>query len=62
MHHFSTIKTVDQPAGTGFSPTNNLKEQELYITGESFAGTYIPYFASRLLELNKKEHKNVSCF
>jgi carboxypeptidase D len=40
----------------------NLKEQELYITGESFAGTYIPYFASRLLELNKKEHRDVSCF
>jgi carboxypeptidase D len=31
----------------------NLVKQDLYIAGESFAGTYIPYFASRILELNK---------
>ncbi|KAI7899112.1 Alpha/Beta hydrolase protein [Cokeromyces recurvatus] len=33
----------------------NLRQQDLYIAGESYAGTYIPYFASRLLELNKKK-------
>ncbi|KAI8876816.1 hypothetical protein K501DRAFT_326853, partial [Backusella circina FSU 941] len=81
--NYATNIFVDQPAGTGFSPTNNgflntmtevtdefvvfldslleifpnLKEQELYIAGESFAGTYIPYFASRLIELNKEQKK-----
>ncbi|KAI8366746.1 Alpha/Beta hydrolase protein [Radiomyces spectabilis] len=32
----------------------HLREQEMYLAGESFAGTYIPYFASRMVELNKK--------
>lgn len=32
-----------------------LKSQDLYIAGESFAGTYIPYFTARLLELNKEK-------
>ncbi|KAI8985807.1 Alpha/Beta hydrolase protein [Pilobolus umbonatus] len=35
----------------------NLKQYELYIAGESFAGTYIPYIGHRLLQLNKKEDK-----
>lgn len=30
-----------------------LRQQSLYIAGESFAGSYIPYFASRLLDINK---------
>ncbi|KAI8337127.1 serine carboxypeptidase-domain-containing protein [Chlamydoabsidia padenii] len=33
----------------------HLKEQDLYLTGESFAGTYIPYFADRMLKVNHKE-------
>lgn len=33
----------------------DLAKQDLYIAGESFAGTYIPYFASRILELNKEK-------
>lgn len=38
-----------------------LQEQDLYIAGESFAGTYIPYFASKILELNKQDQKvNIS--
>ncbi|ORX44025.1 alpha/beta-hydrolase [Hesseltinella vesiculosa] len=32
----------------------SLNEQELYIAGESFAGTYIPYFADRMLLLNRE--------
>ncbi|CAO3581131.1 unnamed protein product [Absidia cylindrospora] len=32
-----------------------LKKQDLYLAGESYAGTYIPYFANRVLELNKKD-------
>ncbi|ORZ07908.1 Alpha/Beta hydrolase protein [Absidia repens] len=36
----------------------SLKEQDLYLAGESYAGTYIPYFADRMLKLNrKKENK-----
>ncbi|EPB87281.1 hypothetical protein HMPREF1544_05902 [Mucor circinelloides 1006PhL] len=34
-----------------------LAQQDFYIAGESYAGTYIPYFASRLLELNKEHEK-----
>ncbi|KAI8342826.1 Alpha/Beta hydrolase protein [Chlamydoabsidia padenii] len=33
----------------------HLKEQDLYLAGESFAGTYIPYFANRMLALNQEE-------
>ncbi|KAI8137123.1 serine carboxypeptidase-domain-containing protein [Fennellomyces sp. T-0311] len=33
-----------------------LKEQDFYIAGESYAGTYIPYFTSRILEENKKDN------
>ncbi|CAO3608033.1 unnamed protein product [Cunninghamella blakesleeana] len=34
-----------------------LQERELYIAGESFAGTYIPYFARNILDINKSERK-----
>lgn len=33
---------------------------QLYLAGESFAGTYIPYFAKRMLELNNKGERSVS--
>ncbi|KAI9311883.1 Alpha/Beta hydrolase protein, partial [Dichotomocladium elegans] len=32
----------------------HLKNYDTYLAGESFAGTYIPYFATRMLERNKK--------
>ncbi|KAG1146331.1 hypothetical protein G6F37_008085 [Rhizopus arrhizus] len=35
----------------------NLRQQSLYLSGESFAGSYIPYFASRLLNLNKEKEQ-----
>ncbi|KAI7876506.1 serine carboxypeptidase-domain-containing protein [Mucor mucedo] len=35
----------------------HLAKQDFYIAGESYAGTYIPYFTAKLLELNKKEKK-----
>ncbi|KAI9307926.1 Alpha/Beta hydrolase protein [Cunninghamella echinulata] len=35
----------------------NLQERKLYIAGESFAGTYIPYFARKILNINKSERK-----
>ncbi|KAG1324098.1 hypothetical protein G6F62_009291 [Rhizopus arrhizus] len=35
----------------------NLRQQSLYLSGESFAGSYIPYFASRLLDLNKEKEQ-----
>ncbi|KAI8975098.1 Alpha/Beta hydrolase protein [Mycotypha africana] len=40
-----------------FDTFPSLRQQDLYIAGESFAGTYIPYFALRLLELNQKGQK-----
>ncbi|KAI7879403.1 alpha/beta-hydrolase [Lichtheimia hyalospora FSU 10163] len=36
----------------------NLQQRDLYLAGESYAGTYIPYFAKRMLELNKKGERN----
>lgn len=29
----------------------------MYIAGESYAGTYIPYFTTKILELNKQKQK-----
>ncbi|KAF7731890.1 Cell death protease [Apophysomyces ossiformis] len=33
----------------------HLRKYDLYLAGESFAGTYIPYFASELLKANEKQ-------
>lgn len=32
----------------------------MYLAGESYAGTYLPYFASRMLELNRNGDKKAS--
>lgn len=32
----------------------------MYLAGESYAGTYVPYFASRMLELNRNGDKKAS--
>ncbi|CAO3664035.1 unnamed protein product [Rhizopus stolonifer] len=40
-----------------FSLFPRLQPQDLYIAGESFAGSYIPYFAKSLLDLNKIEKR-----
>ncbi|KAI9256238.1 serine carboxypeptidase-domain-containing protein, partial [Sporodiniella umbellata] len=34
-----------------------LKHQPLYLAGESYAGVYIPHFATRILSLNKAKEK-----
>lgn len=31
----------------------------MYLAGESFAGTYIPYFAARMLKINNDGEKKV---
>ncbi|RUS27542.1 Alpha/Beta hydrolase protein [Jimgerdemannia flammicorona] len=45
---------VDQPLGTGFSFANtnsyDVNLTQLYLAGESYAGTYIPYIASKMME------------
>ncbi|KAG0189218.1 vacuolar sorting protein VPS33/slp1 [Apophysomyces sp. BC1034] len=33
----------------------HLRKHDMYLAGESYAGTYIPYFASKMLELNKQK-------
>ncbi|KAI9280418.1 serine carboxypeptidase-domain-containing protein [Sporodiniella umbellata] len=35
----------------------HLKQQPLYLAGESYAGTYIPYFATHMLKANKEKKK-----
>ena len=37
-----------------FTVFPHLSQQDMYIAGESFAGTYIPYFASRLIQQKDK--------
>ncbi|ORZ03599.1 Alpha/Beta hydrolase protein [Syncephalastrum racemosum] len=32
----------------------DLQERDMYLAGESFAGTYIPYLAARILDLNQR--------
>lgn len=33
---------------------------QMYLAGESYAGTYVPYFASRMLELNQNGDRKAS--
>ncbi|KAE9461233.1 hypothetical protein C3L33_06820, partial [Rhododendron williamsianum] len=54
----SNLIYVDQPTGTGFSyrvlqATSPVCKEEFYITGESYAGHYIPAFAARVNQGNK---------
>nr|CAG8434478.1 10771_t:CDS:10 [Entrophospora candida]CAG8536382.1 346_t:CDS:10 [Entrophospora candida] len=55
-NEYANVLYVDQPVGTGFSFTdsdgylNNLTQ--VYLAGESFAGTYIPYIAKAILDRN----------
>ncbi|CAJ0747450.1 24740_t:CDS:10 [Entrophospora sp. SA101] len=55
-NEYANVLYVDQPVGTGFSFTdsdgylNNLTQ--IYLAGESFAGTYIPYIAKAILDRN----------
>ncbi|ELU38368.1 KEX1 protein [Rhizoctonia solani AG-1 IA] len=51
---YTHVVYVDQPPGTGFSYTSTDKYlhelDETYLSGESFAGQYIPYIADALLK------------
>ncbi|KAG2729778.1 hypothetical protein I3843_01G260500 [Carya illinoinensis] len=68
----SNLLYVDQPTGTGFSYTSdsrdirhNEEENDFYITGESYAGHYIPAFAARVHRGNKANegiHVNLKGF
>ena len=42
-----------------FINTFDMKGRKVYLTGESYAGQYIPYIAEAMLEANDTEHFNV---
>jgi carboxypeptidase D len=42
-----------------FVDTFNLHERKVYITGESYAGMYIPYIAAGMLDKNDTKYYNV---
>jgi carboxypeptidase D len=39
-----------------FTDTFALHDKKIYITGESYAGQYIPYFAEAMLNANDTKH------
>jgi len=43
-----------------FMETFDLVGRKVYITGESYAGQYIPYIAYNMLETNNTDYYNVS--
>lgn len=43
-----------------FLDTFDLRFRKVYLTGESYAGQYIPYIASAMLDTNDAEYFNVS--
>lgn len=43
-----------------FMTTFNLTGRKVYITGESYAGQYIPYIAMYMLEQNNTDYYNVA--
>lgn len=42
-----------------FINTFDMKGRKVYLTGESYAGQYIPYIAEAMIEANDTEHFNV---
>ncbi|KAI0475720.1 carboxypeptidase [Xylariaceae sp. FL0804] len=42
-----------------FMTTFNMKGRKVYITGESYAGMYVPYIASYMLDQNNTDYYNV---
>ena len=42
-----------------FMPTFNLTGRDVYLTGESYAGQYIPYIADYMLDQNNTDYYNV---
>lgn len=79
-HKLTDMVFVDQPAGTGFSYTDEYRhdldqiaqdflvflkkyfeifpedlQNDIYLSGESYAGQYIPYIAQAILNFNKDQ-------
>jgi hypothetical protein len=57
----STEEAAEQFLGffKNFLETFDLCDRKVYITGESYAGKYIPYFADAMLNTNDKAHFDV---
>jgi carboxypeptidase D len=71
--NLTNVVWIDQPIGTGFSTGNasavseedvaqqflELQQRKVYLTGESYAGMFVPYIADAMFNRNDTAHFNV---